>query len=143
MPLLRMRDLRTGPQTTLIPQFRNETETEPPLRELEDAMQELIHLLENANVPNFQLECEIWRAIYSPNGENPLDLKPPAYTASIDAALTLVPQGWEWSYDSASFDAFVGDYSGSFLVEADKECHGANKNPAIAICIAALRARLP
>lgn len=57
----------------------------------------------------------------------------PTYTASIDAALTLVKDD-SWTIadhdDNGKYFAMVGDH----------ECLGAN--PAIALCIASLRARL-
>lgn len=111
-------------------------------------LSELIERLEKAAGPDHELDCDIYH-LWRKTAPAPLgggiwttDMEyAPAYTSSLDAALTLVPEGWCWRYDSSTFDAEVSDYSGRFLIEADKECHGANKNPAIAICIAALRAR--
>lgn len=61
----------------------------------------------------------------------------PNYTASIDAALTLVPDGisWEmysWPTGSMKFHASCGGGALNSM---------SNVNPAIAICIAALKAR--
>lgn len=58
------------------------------------------------------------------------------YTAYIDAAMTLVPEGWRWS--------LFGPDNQACLVNPDNPsqaatCDGAN--PAIALCIAALRAQ--
>lgn len=60
------------------------------------------------------------------------------YTASLDAALTLVPEGWEWQIGgdvpSESGEAHVfgkGDDIHTAFVDS----------PAIALCIAALKAR--
>lgn len=64
---------------------------------------------------------------------------PPAYTASIDAALTLVPKGWgvvvrRWADGTGRGVAHCYPPEGS-----GDYCHGAT--PALAICIAALRAK--
>ena len=66
----------------------------------------------------------------------------PHYTTSIDAALTLVPEGLSWRYDSALGYVELFDLGKSpILVSANLEDptlggHG----PALAICIASLRA---
>lgn len=73
----------------------------------------------------------------------------PAYTASLDAALTLVPEGCDW--------LFTGSRSGDLTESPGKPFYGAilekptsskpvgdgksRANAAIALCIAALRAR--
>jgi hypothetical protein len=60
----------------------------------------------------------------------------PLYTHSIDAALTLVPEGWEWSlsYEAGKYCCEAGDPLIGLCSEAPI--------PAIALCIAALRARM-
>ena len=57
------------------------------------------------------------------------------YTASLDAALSLVPEGWEWelSWLAGVAAAKIGDP----LLYLEGEA----KTPAIALCIAALKAR--
>lgn len=58
----------------------------------------------------------------------------PHFTASIDAALTLVPNGWDWCvYNSF---AQVLEKSGKAVAITAFQ-----KHPAIALCIAALKAR--
>jgi hypothetical protein len=60
-----------------------------------------------------------------------------AYTSSLDAALTLVPEGCNWSAESDG-SAHVwkgGDYY------ADISEYGKAATPALALCAAALRAR--
>lgn len=66
------------------------------------------------------------------NGGYPL----PAYTASFDAALTLVPEGWIWDVASsgAAWIMPPDDLEGQLVV-------GGIENPVIALCIAALKAR--
>lgn len=97
-------------------------------------MDELIERLEKATGPNFALEQDIWCEIFAPDAVAiPLDLKPPSYTASIDAALTLVPKGSTW-------DLTFDDY----LIACVGNGHNTGKHdttPAIALCIAALKAR--
>jgi hypothetical protein len=74
------------------------------------------------------------------------------YTSSIDAALTLVPEGWP--IDQLSWWPRVPqNYEDQRVCRvkiialrpdgfADKECfHAVAKSPAIALCIAALKAR--
>lgn len=52
------------------------------------SLAETIEKLEQAPGPSYALECEIGAVIGSTR-------KPPrAYTASIDAAMTLMPDGW-------------------------------------------------
>jgi hypothetical protein len=121
----------------------------------------LIERLEQASGPDRELDVAIFREIgapvpfqfanklfaltydeaeqcyFAPAGDMRVRYEPPAYTASIDAALTLVPEGMEWHVgheDGAPF-AHVhrpGEYD-SGLIDA--------ATPVIAICIASLRAR--
>lgn len=60
----------------------------------------------------------------------------PAYTASIDAALTLVPEGCEWSRHRGANDRMTMQVDGPGYIGR----HGQGATPAIALCIAALRA---
>ena len=72
----------------------------------------------------------------------------PAYTASLDAALTLVPNGWVFTLstdDNASFPNAAAHARcanvpwASAYVNRVSDAHAAT--PAIALCIAALKAR--
>ena len=63
----------------------------------------------------------------------------PSFSTSIDAALTLVPEDWSWSVD---------DYQGTCKAHLDKLADGKAAifdcfcaTPALALCIAALKAR--
>lgn len=85
---------------------------------------ELIELLEKATGPAFALDMAIARAV-NPQATN--HTAPPAYSASIDAALTLVPEGC----------GFV--VMGKAAKIGRKIATAAT--PALAICIAALRAK--
>jgi hypothetical protein len=73
---------------------------------------------------------------------------PTPFTRSIDAALTLVPEGWYWSIntsataDAAAASCFFASVRGRAAKGRDPEgfCrHGAT--PALALCVAALKAR--
>lgn len=80
------------------------------------------------------------------------ELEPPAqirsFTNSLDAAVTLVPAGWSWQvrlvfhgeHSKPVGRAIVArDRSGMVLADEHFEVHAAT--PALALCIAALRAR--
>lgn len=133
-------------------------------------MKELIERLEKATEPDRETDHRIGCAIagvefvsldLSGAGESlrwrgPKNAKvyAPAYTASIDAALTLVPGGprdaW-WSVEVArSPDSPLRSFGGRPEVymakvarwsESGKEHCGHSDTPAIALCIAALKAR--
>lgn len=64
------------------------------------------------------------------------------YTAGLDAALTLVPDGMEWSlttlYGEATAEVGLNNTTGMHSTGRRKD-----GNVAIALCIAALRARKP
>jgi hypothetical protein len=55
------------------------------------------------------------------------------YTGSIDAALTLVPDGEPWT--------LTGSKRGAYSSEVGEDWQYAGANPAIALCIAALKSR--
>lgn len=56
-----------------------------------DTIDDLIHRLEAAAGPDRRIDVDIWEWLDVPM---PDDGWPPRYTASIDVALTLVPNGW-------------------------------------------------
>jgi hypothetical protein len=104
--------------------------------------EELIAALEAATGPSRELDAAIFSHLYGWSyplvGAAVHDFREngAAYTASIDAALTLVPDGCEaviWTAGGADvFPATPG-------LRAYDATHAAT--PAIALCIAALRAR--
>ena len=69
----------------------------------------------------------------------------PRFTASLDASLTLVPEGWNWSTGSCSVEGFppgqanVYPKQQPFPVDLDIETEAAT--PALALTAACLRAR--
>lgn len=71
--------------------------------------------------------------------------KHPKYTASLDAAMSLVPEGWDWSAGTATVEGFRPAYAEAspqtqpFPVEMDISAEAAT--PALALVAAALRAR--
>lgn len=94
-----------------------------------------------------------WRvAAMQDNGDRAVHWEPPHFTASINAALTLVPEGWRWNVSNRA----SSPHTGRAHVE-NRELHfigmgGMTPNPklrwyectaattAIAVCIAALKA---
>lgn len=116
-------------------------------------MKDLIERLRNATGPDRQLDEAIATAIgwtkkpwqagacwLPPGGKTTTDRKTslPKYTASIDAALTLVPKGWT----STIHVTINGGHAEIWANESRHIQDGASLvNAAIALCIAALRAR--
>lgn len=121
-------------------------------------LDELIAALEAATGPSRELDfwCWWWGKA-SHNGELPdadyaaANIKNdpgPRYTASIDAALTLVPEGWTASvavYGDGLLKAssLIGP---EYVDEGDRlpnrvVLHGHARTPAIALCITSIKAR--
>ena len=75
----------------------------------------------------------------------PKVVQPPQYLASIDAAMTLVPDGWTaWELRSHQNKArFSCDLSRLSEIDSSSEdwACGRGKTPALALCAAALRAK--
>jgi hypothetical protein len=74
--------------------------------------------------------------------------KCPHYTASLDAAMTLVPEGWDWSAvrDRGDYSAQVYEPVWSALQHGAASAYKTGiieaSTPALALCAAALRARV-
>lgn len=101
--------------------------------------EELIAALEKATGPGWELDGEIadTLGLHMPddNTIKPWEW-PPRYTASLDAALTLVPEGHQaviWTAGGA--DVFPST-PGLHVYDTTR-----GATPALALCIAALRAR--
>lgn len=110
---------------------------EAPDRELDAVIREAVG---GATVPLYRLVKPMighpeWEGGASSNGH-----WLPFYTASLDAALTLVPEGWHWSiYDTNGVDKACAQVEPP---EYDYEPHtGEAATPALALCAAALKAR--
>jgi hypothetical protein len=109
--------------------------TETPLLELADRC-------EKAAGPDrligAQIHTAVWQQSCSFNSkwdcwETAGGSRIPLYTASIDAALILVPEGRRWLLQTLM--------TGKYRAEVDWNGHGQGTTPAIALCAAALRAR--
>ena len=107
-------------------------------------MSDLIARLEAATGPDRELDRAIAKALgvmplYQMRGQ--IGSSWPDFTDSIDAALTLVPEGWRWhSYYWPRKD----EPKIMSLVTSEPHvgiAHGKAATPALAICIAALKAR--
>lgn len=117
---------------------------------------ELIERLEKATGACRELDAAIAQVVSAEHGPREkvyyesrtveyFDEVAPRYTASIDAALTLVPEGWTYvsleicarglstQHCRASVERLVGEHD-------DEREHGYAPTPALAIVIAALRA---
>ena len=129
----------------------------------------LIHRLERATGPDRELDAEIAVAIKhdlpAPMGECQATLRfphksddcaegtywlvqlsgkslrtAPHYTASLDAALTLVPEGCQWTIEADT--AWLRWPEGDKIREAQGAFNrSGGKKTALALCIAALKAR--
>jgi hypothetical protein len=105
----------------------------------------LIERLQNATGPNRLLDALINQEV---DGSDPC----PHYTGSMDAALTLVPEGTEWHLQTRTLDTGVREFDMEILCETDPmyadyvsmEILGDvsfHNIPAIAVCMASLTAR--
>lgn len=105
---------------------------------------ELIAALKKATGPCALLDADIWREIGRPDMRTHHGRRCIlCYTDSIDAAMTLVPEGKRWRVSSVPKHGYAGASvsNGSILATATQEWEGHHFIPAIALCIAALRAR--
>ena len=111
---------------------------------------ELIAALEAADGPSRELDGEIGRAVvgfdpdnlpkFVPNiGTIPSPWLP--YTLSIDAAMTAVPERWVWRVGTGDDDqGYAAVWQRGKRLTTEIDCW-APVSPAIALTIAALRAR--
>jgi hypothetical protein len=108
------------------------------------SMVDLLERLEKVTGPDRELDGAIQRIIgYGPHHIGAAGLTN-AFTASVDAALTLVPKEWTaWELRSmAGKRRFSCDLSRLTECDAGEDwAFGGGPTPAIAICIAALKAR--
>lgn len=96
---------------------------------------ELIAALEAADKPSRELDASIGSLIGTYVGFEP----PPRYTSSIDAALTLLPDGAMWRLGRHLVPDDQPEHAYSARVGGPR--YYDHSSPAIALCIAALRAR--
>jgi hypothetical protein len=94
---------------------------------------------EQAAGPDAGLDLAIWTTLLDTPGFQPPSPWRTDYTASIDAAVTLVPEGHEWlrkNPESMTVYRVPGD-----LKEWAQHIYGRGATDALALCAAALRAR--
>lgn len=104
----------------------------------------IAHAIGRCNTQHYRALISYWKADCW-DEEKPVPAPPPPYTGSVDAALSLVPEGHRyrvqfWHHHTGPFGASV---------RADVFPHGGGSNwvaencatPALAICIAALKAQ--
>ena len=106
---------------------------------MSDALVQLAERCEAATGPNFELEREIadavWRAKWG--RRRPKDISPQPCTASLDAAMTLVPEGAFWSITMRGERR--GGYHACCQLEGGLDWRE-GATPALALTAAALRA---
>lgn len=107
-------------------------------------MKDLIAKLESATEGSRELDALIWQALGNPvprRPDWPYHVPAPTWTTSIDAALSLVPEGWEWALefnqnnDETAWVATCRMGDPMLFIEPEAA------TPALALCIAALKAR--
>lgn len=115
----------------------------------EDVLSELIEKLEGASEGSTELSWEIatrvvgltsheyplWMRTDSFDGKDGAICPTPPYTTSIDAALSLVPEGCWWNAGCEDDFTPVASVFGPGI-----HLHEFGATPALALCIAALRA---
>jgi hypothetical protein len=115
-----------------------------------NTVSDLAERCEAATGPDRELSWDIWEAIGEPVIDDySLNGSAPAYTASLDAAMTLVPEGYYWTLSlgcKAGRDSEFGPYWAELYSMADYRSHIdveeiPGTTPALALCAAALKAR--
>lgn len=112
---------------------------------------DIIERLEKATGPDRRLDFDLWSIVTNPSGfpafSEPEPVRTnwfecwkdrngfPNYTRSTDDARTLIPEGWEWTLHCETEDCRVE------IGDPQIGLEGRSETPAIALCIAALKAR--
>jgi hypothetical protein len=129
------------------------------MEQMENKLEELAVRCEQATGPDRELDVAIHTTVTSfeprragvgwPKGALIVPAFPgwqvlPAYTASLGAAMTLVPEGWRPVIDTASEEgaALVDIWAWVTVSPKPKRRHAKAATPALALCAAALRARV-
>jgi len=100
-------------------------------------VKDLIAKLEAATEGSRELDREVAKAVYGWKRVQP-GYYVPRFTQSLDAALTLVPEGWEWFKPQNNYQS---DKPRIEIFGPIDYQVAAAATPALAICIAALKAR--
>ena len=113
-------------------------------------MTDLIARLEALTEPSREVDAEIAVLVGGGASKYAAGFEP-HYTASIDAATTLVPEGWgraiadpqHWDDDPEDKTPYARLYPPDYRMKIGDDAiyKGDGSNMAIALCIAALRAR--
>lgn len=100
---------------------------------------DLIARIKQAECPSYALECEIadfvWESRWA--RKRPKDIRAEPVTASLDAALRLLPPDSTWHVSGGPLGGYVAIESGDDRVR-DFTAHAAT--PALAMCAASLTA---
>ena len=101
------------------------------------ALVELAERCEAAEGPDRELDDSIRFITRQPFNAH----QEPSYTASIDAALTLVPEGHHWQV-GIGIETEFGHRDSAYAWCSQSDCGELNiaATPALALCVAALRA---
>ena len=113
--------------------------------------EELLKLAERVEAlrgPDREVDEAIERAIdnytafkyYTLGDDDQSDYIPTRYTASLDAAMTLVPKGWAWSVLDRRTTGYSKPNGQCWTKEDRSTLHEDAAAPALALCAAALRA---
>jgi hypothetical protein len=137
---------------------------------MKDKFLELVERCEQATGPDRELDASIFKALgapvpfqffnklvaltfdeaeqcyFAPIGDMRVRYEPPTYTASLDAAMTLVPEGMMFCVTNVGVDhPTKPDLSRSSAIvgkpDDPKRGYNTGATPALALCAAALRAR--
>lgn len=100
----------------------------------EQTLLALAERCEDATGPIFVLEDDIARLIHQLDGRMWSGLAKP-YTSSLDAAMTLVPEGWNVQFER------TGSASRACVWKAARNHSRYAATPSLALCAAALKAR--
>lgn len=113
---------------------------------------ELVNRLSQATGPDRSLDNDIWALLDQPLPDDPAGW-PPRYTESIEAALALVPDGWQWQASNRAPKPKAGR---AYIYNGEPHSVGVGgmrnnpkyrghevtaATPAIAMCIVGLMAR--
>ena len=115
-------------------------------------LQSLIERLEKAEGPRYELDVAIFEALGARRSRIPDEIgcpvwiyhgqtrsAPPPYTASLDAAVGLVRDGAGWTVSNLAVPLDDGRKHGATC--DGQAAHFLGATPAIALCIAALKAQ--
>ena len=107
-------------------------------------MLELIERIEALEGPDREVDALIWfECIGKADGWEYDGHQRKPYTASLDAAMTLVPEGWSGLFGFQGTHDYIEERGHAHIqtIVGEKEACAEAATPALALCAAALRAR--